>query len=116
MQERLRLVLDASLNGIWDWNLLTNEVYFSPRWKEMIGYEDEELENRLETWKDHIHPDDVEKTLSDVEISQTGKMKYFKSVFRFKHKNGQWLWIKASGTTLFNEAGEAIRMIGSPLP
>ena len=113
IQERLKLVVDSSTDGIWDWNLLTNEVYFSPRWKELIGYKDEEIENKLESWKEHLHAEDEEQTLLDIKISQEGKTKDYKSVFRFKHKNGHYIWIEARGQTLFDEDGKAVRMIGS---
>jgi PAS domain S-box-containing protein len=62
--ERLALVIEGTTDGIWDWNLKTNEVYFSQRWKAQLGYEDRELTNCFEEWERLIHPDDLERAHS----------------------------------------------------
>ncbi|MFT5660164.1 MAG: PAS domain S-box-containing protein [Sulfurimonas sp.] len=112
-QERLKLIVESSTDGIWDWNLLTNQVYYSPRWKELLGYMDNELENRPETWKNLIHPDDKEQVYIDVMSSQEGKSKFYKNIHRLKHKDKHWVWIETRGQTIFDESGKAIRMMGS---
>ena len=112
-QERLKLVVESSTDGIWDWNLVTNQVYYSPRWKELLGYKDNELENCLETWENLINPDDKEQAYIDVKNSQEGRNKFYKNLHRLKHKDGSWVWIEARGRTLFDEKGNAIRMMGS---
>ena len=113
IQERLNLVLDASVDGIWDWDILENQIYFSPRWKELLGYSDNELENQFDTWDKLIHPDDKEQAYLDIKTSQDGESEFYKNIHRLKHKNGHWVWIEARGKTIFNEDGKAIRMMGS---
>jgi len=113
IQERLALVLDGSRDGIWDWNIVTDEVYFSPRCKEILGYSDEEFENSLDAWKDNVYRDDLEQAVLDIKKSIEGKTGDYKSFFRMQHKNGSWVWIEARGQTIFDDNGQAIRMLGS---
>ncbi|EDZ61157.1 sensory transduction histidine kinase [Sulfurimonas gotlandica GD1] len=112
-QEQLKLVLEGSRDGIWDWDLVNNTLYFSPRWKEILGYTDDELENTFETWDSLLHPDDKEQTFFDVKMSQEGKTDTYRNINRLKHKDGHWVWIEARGQTIFDENNKPIRMIGS---
>ena len=110
--ERLELALIASENGLWDWDLRNDTVYYSPRWKDMLGYSESELKNELSTFKERIHPHDSKQVLDDVQESIDGKKDYYKGSFRLKHKNGNWIWILAHGKTIFDENNQAIRMTG----
>ncbi len=112
-RERMELALLGNNDGLWDWNLLDNSVYFSSRWKEMLGYNDSELPNALSTWKDRIHPDDLKKVMSDIQNNLDGKSEYFENIHRLKHKDGSWVWILDRGKTLFDTDDKAIRMIGT---
>ena len=113
MKERMELALRGSNDGVWDWNILENTVYFSPRWKEMLGYRDEELANEVSTWADRIHPDDAEKAWEDVYKNVNGETEYYENIHRLKHKDGHWVWILDRGKTLYDEEGRAVRMIGT---
>jgi two-component system sensor histidine kinase/response regulator len=62
-EERWQLVLKGTNEGIWDWNLKTDEMFFSPRWKEMLGYTDQELPNHINTWKQLLHPQDIDRVM-----------------------------------------------------
>lgn len=113
LKDRMELALMGSNGGIWDWNIIENSVYFSPRWKEMLGYKDNELPNEISTWEDRVHPDDLEKTWKEVHENVAGKTKFYKNVHRLKHKDGHWVWILDLGKTLYDEYGKAIRMVGT---
>jgi len=112
-RERIELALRGSNDGIWDWNILKNTNYFSPRWKEMLGYADNELSNEHSTWEDRIHPDDREAVMSNIQHNMQGKSKYFENIYRLKHKDGSWVWVLDRGKTLFDADNKAIRMIGT---
>ncbi len=112
-KERMELALQGTNEGVWDWNILDNSVYFSPRWKEMIGYKDEELKNEVSNWTDRIHPDDLERTWADVYRNIEEKTEYYENIHRLKHKDGHWVWILDRGKTHYDESGKAIRMTGT---
>ncbi len=113
LEERLELAMNGTNDGVWDWNIVENSVYFSPRWKEMIGYRDDELTNEVPTWTDRIHPDDVESTWADINKHIESKTGYYEGVHRIKHKDGHWVWILDRGKALYDSDGIAIRMIGT---
>ncbi|MCD6190177.1 MAG: PAS domain S-box protein [Sulfurimonas sp.] len=113
LEERLELALRGSNDGVWDWNIVDNSVYFSPRWKEMIGYSDEELPNEVPTWTERIHPDDVEATWASINEHVNSITEYYEGVHRLKHKDGHWVWILDRGKALYDTDGNAIRMIGT---
>jgi len=113
LKERMELALLGSNDGVWDWNILENTVYFSPRWKEMIGYSDEELPNEVSSWNDRIHPDDREDAWRDVYKNVNGETEYYENIHRLKHKNGHWVWIRDRGKVQRDENGKAVRMIGT---
>lgn len=113
LKERIELAISGSNAGVWDWNLLDNTIYFSPRWKEMFGYKDDELANEFLSWKKLVHPDDLKAIILDIEDNISGKSDYLNSVYRVHHKDGHWVWINDRGKTLYDESGKAIRMIGT---
>lgn len=112
-QERLSLAIEAGEIGIWDWDMVTNETYFSPRWVEMLGYEVGELENSFLTWENLIHPDDksaIERALRD----HSEKGVAYRVTHRLKSKSGAWKWIDAQGKIVKrSEEGEPLRMAGT---
>jgi len=112
-EERYRFVTEAASDGIWDWNLITNDVYFSPSLKAILGYADDELENKYEEWENRIHPDDKEQIFLDVQDAINKKTRLFKNIQRLKHRDGRWIWIDSKAVTLFDEEDNATRMIGS---
>lgn len=112
VKERLEYAVNGTQDGLWDWDLLSNEIYFSPRWKEMLGYSDNELPNVFETWNNNVHPDDLENALKAIAISHEKPGQFYENIHRIRHKNGSWVWILDRGQTLFNTEGKAVRMVG----
>lgn len=114
-KEQLELVLKASSEGFWDWNTITNEIYFSPCWKAMLGYEDHELDNSFEMWQSVIFEEDRIAALQLVEDYNSGKISEFKTVQRFRHKNGSTVFVLSRAIHLKDASGRVIRMVGSHL-
>jgi PAS domain S-box-containing protein len=112
-QERLALVIRGSNDGIWDWNITTNEAYFSPRGKAMLGYEDHEIGNRFSAWEQLIHPDDRAAALARREAYLAGQLPVFELEHRLRHKDGSYRWILARGVVLRDATGKPVRMAGS---
>ena len=94
-EERFALAMEGANDGLWDWNVGTNDMYCSPRWKSMLGYEDGELENDLRTWERLVHPDDVDRVRDDVRAYLEGRSAKYESEYRMRHKAGHYADILA---------------------
>jgi PAS domain S-box-containing protein len=112
-QERFELSVSGSNDGIWDWNILTNEVYYSTRLKEMIGYSDEDFTNDFAEFEEKLHPDDHDRVMATVGEYLEGKIETYEPEFRFRHKDGSYRWILARGIVIRDESGLPVRMAGS---
>ncbi len=111
-EERFRLAMRGANDGLWDWNMKTDEVYYSPRWKSMLGYTEEELENHLDTWKRLVHPDDLAPTMAAVRNLVEGRTNRYEVEFRMRHKDGHFLDI-LSRAFLVESGEEILRMVGT---
>jgi PAS domain S-box-containing protein len=111
--ERFDLAVSGSNNGIFDWNIVTNELYYSPVWKEQLGYKKDELENFLDTFVNLLHPDDKPHVMNYVDKYLTGEIRNYDNEFRMRHKNGTYKWIRAIGSALRDENDKPYRMLGS---
>lgn len=114
-EERFRLAMQGANDGIWDWDLLTGVVYFSPRWKSMLGYADDELGNHFETWARLVHPDDRETTLGLVRAYIEGRADRFETEMRMRHKNGGYLNVLSRAFLSRDGQGKALRLVGTHL-
>jgi PAS domain S-box-containing protein len=112
-EERLALVIKGSSDGVWDWDVTTNEVYFSSRWKSMLGYADGEIEDRFSAWEHLLHPDDRARALASVKAYLAGQAPTYELQHRLRHKDGGYRWILARGVVLRDAAGRPVRMAGS---
>jgi PAS domain S-box-containing protein len=111
--EQLELIMRSSNDGIWDWDLRTNRSYFSPRWKGILGYADEEIADEFDSWRGLLHPDDVQPSLAALQAYLDGKSPQYAPEFRLRHKDGSYRWILARGVALRDEDGKPYRMVGS---
>lgn len=113
-EERFKLAMDATSDGLWDWDITTGDVYYSPAYGAMLGYASDEVIQRLEYWSERIHPADkpavMEANMQCVENLTTS----FEVEFRMLAKNGQWRWILGRGTAVSRDAsGRALRIVGT---
>jgi diguanylate cyclase (GGDEF)-like protein/PAS domain S-box-containing protein len=112
-EERYALATQGANDGIWDWNLKTNEIYFSPRWKAMLGYLADEINNTLEEWFDRIHPDDFMGFKRCIESHRDGLTPHFEHEHRIRHQDGQYRWMLSRGLAVRDPEGKPTRMAGS---
>jgi diguanylate cyclase (GGDEF)-like protein/PAS domain S-box-containing protein len=112
-EERYALAARGANDGLWDWNLSINEIYFGPRWKHMLGYEDHELRNTPNTWFDRVHPDDMDRLEADLAAHMEGKTSQLENEHRILHRDGAYRWMLCRGIAVLDRDGRAYRMVGS---
>ncbi|MDJ0556461.1 MAG: response regulator [Microcoleaceae cyanobacterium MO_207.B10] len=112
-EERYELAVSGTNDGIWDWDLRTDQVYYSPTWMRILGYEDNPLPQTLSTWSDNVHPDDLEAAVQDVQTHLAGKVERYENVHRLKHRDGNYRWIFAKGRCIRDDAGQPYRLVGT---
>ena len=112
-EERYSVAARASNDGLWDWKLATGEVYFSARWKEIVGHEDDEIANRPEEWFDRVHPQDLPAVQREFDAHLRGSRPHFENEHRIRHKNGSFRWVLARGLVIRDADGVPIRFAGS---
>ncbi len=106
------LAIDAIEDGLWDWDIVNDEVHFSERWKTMLGFAPTEIQNHLEEWSKRVHPDDLDKAMHDVHAHLEGKTPYYINEHRLQCKDGSYKWILDRGKARFDNEGKAVRMTG----
>jgi PAS domain S-box-containing protein len=112
-EERFRLAMQGANDGIWDWDFATDEVYYSSRWKSMLGYADDDLENHLDTWSHLVHPADRDRVLALVQDYVAGRSNKFETEFRMRHKDGHFIAVLSRAFLSRNRQGEAVRLVGT---
>lgn len=112
-EERYALAALGSNDGLWDWDLRKKSVYYSSRWKSMLGYADEELGNQPEEWLSRVHPDDRPELEIRIAAHISGRDSHLEDEFRIMHKDGTYHWMLARGLAVRNATGQAYRMAGS---
>jgi PAS domain S-box-containing protein len=113
-EDRWQFAIEGSNDGIWDWNVLTDEVFYSNRWKEMIGFEPDELEGKLSEWQTRIHPDDVEAVQFKLQQHFNQETADYSAEHRLLCKDGSWKWILDRGKVLqWTSDGKPLRMVGT---
>jgi diguanylate cyclase (GGDEF)-like protein/PAS domain S-box-containing protein len=112
-EERYALAAQGANDGLWDWNLISGEIYFSPRWNHMLGNSESEHWSGPEDWFSHIHADDRGQVRAAIAAHCEGKTPEFVSEYRMCHKSGGYIWTLSRGVAVRDSSGKAIRMAGS---
>ena len=106
--------IERNGDGLWEWNLNTNEVYFSTQWKKMLGYEDEEISNNLDEWKNKVHPDDINEVYDDINEYLKGNTLFYKNIHRVLCKDRSYKWILDRGSiSEYDKNGKPLKMVGT---
>ncbi len=113
-EERFSLAMRGANDGLWDWNLETDEVYYSPRWKSMLGYEENELMNHFNTWASLVHPEDKAFVLKKVNDYVSGRTDTYEVEMRMRHKDGHDVFVLSRAFLALREFdGKPIRLAGT---
>jgi diguanylate cyclase (GGDEF)-like protein/PAS domain S-box-containing protein len=112
-EERYALATRGANDGLWDWNLKNNEVYFSARWRDMLGCEECEIGNRPEEWFGRVHTDDLEGLKAEIDAHVEGRSPHFEIEHRMLHKDGTYRWMLSRGAAIRDGEGKATRVAGS---
>lgn len=113
-EQRWQFALEGAGDGVWDWDVKTNKVIFSKRWKAMLGYEEYEIKDDIEEWKKRIHPEDYVSVMQAVEATLKGVNNVYSNEHRVQCKDGSWKWILDRGMVVSRDAnGQPERMVGT---
>ena len=112
-EERYALAARGSKDGLWDWNISAGSIYFSPRWKNMLGYQEQEISSDPSEWFDRMHPGEAASVRAQVNSHCEGATPHFQSEHRMLHKDGSYRWMLSRGVAVRDEYGRATRLAGS---
>jgi len=113
MKNLFELSVDSGKIGIWDWDLITNHVYFSDSWLNMLGFKKNELSYTMKSWRRQIHPDDLKKTMQYFKKTIRNNEEYAQGTHRLKKKDGSYIWILFNTRMFFDNKNKAIRILGT---
>ncbi len=112
-EERLTLAFAGAQEGVWDWNLVTGDVVYSPRWKQMLGYADDEIEPHVSAWERLLHPEDLPRA-QEVNASVARGARAYEGEFRLRHKDGHYVQVLSRGYPVRREpGGPVVRIVGT---
>ncbi|MDJ0659458.1 MAG: ATP-binding protein [Crocosphaera sp.] len=112
-ERRYDLAVSGTNDGIWDWDLRDDTVYYSPVWMKILGYQNQPLPNILSTWSDNVHPDDLERAIQSVQNHLQGNTELYENIHRLRHIKGHYIWIAAKGKCIRDKQGKAYRLVGT---
>src|SRR6185436_1034567 len=112
-EERYALAAQGSNDGLWDWDLEKNELYLSPRWKQMLGYGETELSDSPHEWFERVHPDDLQKLQVALGTHPADCDTHFRIEHRMRHRDGSYRWMLSRGLAICDTEGRALRIAGS---
>lgn len=112
-EARYALAARGANDGLWDWNLTAHTVYYSPRWRAMLGYAEDEIGDGLDEWLSRVHPDDREGLEARLAAHYQRLVSHFEHEYRMLHKDGTYRWMLCRGLAIWDDSGRATRMAGS---
>ena len=112
-EERLNLAMKGTSDGLWDWDLTRDTIFYSERWKSILGYGEEEISNTLEEWFSRIHPDELDQLKITIDTHLSGKTNNCQMECRILNKDANYVWTVIRGVAVFNPDGDAVRFAGS---
>jgi PAS domain S-box-containing protein len=114
LEDRMNLSQASMNDGLWDFDVENNEVYFSPRWKAMLGYADDDMRGSPD-WRSLVHPDDLSRVQAAIRDHVAGKTSNFESTHRMRHRNGEWRWVSSRAIARVDKHGRLLRLVGVEL-
>ncbi|PWT92324.1 MAG: hypothetical protein C5B54_03685, partial [Acidobacteria bacterium] len=111
--ERYALAAQGAMDGLWDWDLVSNRIFYSTRWKSMLGYADAEISDSSEEWFDRVHSDDITRLRAELSAHLQGLSPHFQNEHRVLHKDGTFRWMLARGIAVAETGNKPYRMAGS---
>ncbi len=112
-EERYALAARAANDGLWDWDVLTDKIYFSPRWKSMLGFAEHQIGNHPAEWLDRVHTEDRARLQAELKTHLEGRSTHFEAEYRILHQDGRYRWMLSRGVAVRDEGGRALRIAGS---
>lgn len=112
-EERWQLALQGANEGIWDWKVQSNDLFFSPRFKEIMGFADREAPDRFDFWIERVHPEDVERVMQEIRDHFSKQISFYSVECRMRCRDDSYRWVFIRGQAVWDESGFAVRMVGS---
>ena len=112
-EERYQLAVDAAKEGVWEYDLATQQIHLSPQALAMLGFAEGETSSEPNAWAERIHPDDVASMRTTMKDFVEGRIPEFEAVYRIQNKQGEMLWLKSSAALVKNNLGKPVKVIGS---
>lgn len=112
-EERLALAAAATNDGLYDWDLRTDRLYYAPRWKALIGHTEEEIGDGPEEWLNRVHPEDLIWLQATLDAQVSAGAKPFQIEYRIQHASAGWRWMLCRGIAVMDASGEPLRLVGS---
>jgi|GEM_PF-385993 len=113
-ESRWQFAIEGSGDGLWDWDLSSDTIFYSRRWKEMLGFSEDEISNHYNEWKNRVHPDDFLRVISNIQAHLQGSTPFFSHEYRICNKEEKWKWIVERGVVVArDDKGLPLRVIGT---
>ncbi len=112
-EERFSLAVRGANDGLWDWDLAGQTIYFAPRWARILNHEPDEIQPRVDEWFERVHPDDAPGFRDALDEHLAGKTRHFSYEYRIRTKHNGWVWVLSRGLAVRDESGRPTRMAGS---